>query len=250
MGDAFGMDRIDYLLRDSHHTGVAYGRFDHYRLIDTLRILPKNEGDSVEPALGIEEGGLHTAESLLLARYFMYTQLYFHHVRRIYDRHLQDFLTTILPEGFPTDPSEHLKWTDNEVTVKLLECARDANHPAHDSARRITERDHYKLLYTRYPEDVKTNPESAQCIFEAACAEYGEESVRFDSYRGKGNPADFPVLATAEDRVDSSLAMSDVLKNVPDVAVDYVFVRPDLLERAKDWLRKNRDAIIAPRREE
>lgn len=38
VGDAFGVDRMDYLLRDSLHIGVAYGRFDHYRLIDTLRI--------------------------------------------------------------------------------------------------------------------------------------------------------------------------------------------------------------------
>jgi hypothetical protein len=38
--DAFGADRMDYLLRDSLHIGVAYGRFDHYRLIDTMRILP------------------------------------------------------------------------------------------------------------------------------------------------------------------------------------------------------------------
>ncbi len=29
-GEAFGVDRMDYLLRDSHHAGVAYGRFDHY----------------------------------------------------------------------------------------------------------------------------------------------------------------------------------------------------------------------------
>jgi len=44
--DAFGVDRIDYLLRDSHHAGVAYGKFDHFRLIDTLRILPKSiDGD-------------------------------------------------------------------------------------------------------------------------------------------------------------------------------------------------------------
>lgn len=41
-GGAFGVDRIDYLLRDSYHIGAAYGRFDHYRLIDTLRILPRN----------------------------------------------------------------------------------------------------------------------------------------------------------------------------------------------------------------
>ena len=38
IGDAFGVDRIDYLLRDSHHAGVAYGKFDHNRLIDNLRI--------------------------------------------------------------------------------------------------------------------------------------------------------------------------------------------------------------------
>ncbi len=31
VGNAFGVDRMDYLLRDSHHAGVAYGRFDHYR---------------------------------------------------------------------------------------------------------------------------------------------------------------------------------------------------------------------------
>jgi hypothetical protein len=31
-GDALGVDRIDYRLRDSHHAGVAYGKFDHHRL--------------------------------------------------------------------------------------------------------------------------------------------------------------------------------------------------------------------------
>ncbi len=40
VGDTFGADRIDYLLRDSHHAGVSYGRFDHHRLLETLRILP------------------------------------------------------------------------------------------------------------------------------------------------------------------------------------------------------------------
>src|ERR1035438_3537862 len=73
VGDAFGVDRMDYLLRDSHHAGVAYGRFDHFRLIDTLRILTSGEGESTQPTLGVEEGGLHSAEALLLARYYMYS---------------------------------------------------------------------------------------------------------------------------------------------------------------------------------
>lgn len=67
-GDVFGADRMDYLLRDSHHAGVAYGRFDHYRLIDTMRALPKEHEETDEPALGVEEGALQSAESLLWAR--------------------------------------------------------------------------------------------------------------------------------------------------------------------------------------
>ena len=66
VGDAFGVDRIDYLLRDSHHAGVAYGKFDHSRLIDNLRLLPKTYADGKEVGLGIEQGGLHAAEALLL----------------------------------------------------------------------------------------------------------------------------------------------------------------------------------------
>jgi HD superfamily phosphohydrolase len=80
-GDVFGADRIDYLLRDAYHAGVAYGRFDHLRLIYTMRILPRSDQDSDEPWLGVERGGLEAAESLLWARYLMYTQLYFHPVR-------------------------------------------------------------------------------------------------------------------------------------------------------------------------
>jgi hypothetical protein len=76
-GDTFGADRMDYLLRDSHHTGVAYGRSDHYRLIETLQVLPKAyEDGSTEPALGVE-GGLQSAEALLFARYFMFSQYTF-----------------------------------------------------------------------------------------------------------------------------------------------------------------------------
>ncbi len=130
VGDAFGVDRMDYLLRDSHHTGVGYGKFDHYRLIDTLRILPTppsgEEDDSEEPALGVEEGGIQSAEALMLARYFMYSQVYFHPVRRIYDIHLVDFLMEWLAMGtFSTDLSELLCMTDIEVTAALLKAAFD-----------------------------------------------------------------------------------------------------------------------------
>ena len=120
VGDAFGVDRMDYLLRDSYHAGVAYGRFDHYRLVDTLRILSSSQTDrseeSREPALGVKVGGIQSAEAMMLARYLMYSQVYFHPVRRIYDIHLTDFLRDWLEDGvFSIDvdnkSSTHLKET-------------------------------------------------------------------------------------------------------------------------------------------
>jgi uncharacterized protein len=62
VGDGFGVDRMDYLLRDSYHAGVAYGKFDQFRLIDTLRILPKP--GTGEPTLGIEEGGVNADQEV------------------------------------------------------------------------------------------------------------------------------------------------------------------------------------------
>jgi hypothetical protein len=67
-------DRMDYLVRDSYYTGVAYGVFDIMRLIDKTYF----DGE-----LLINAGGLRAAESLLISRFMMYPTVYFHHVCRI-----------------------------------------------------------------------------------------------------------------------------------------------------------------------
>jgi len=244
IGDAFGVDRMDYLLRDSHHAGVAYGRFDHFRLIDTLRILSSGQEDSAEPTLGVEEGGLHSAEALLLGRYYMYSQVYFHPIRRIYDTHLKDFLTSDLGGGkFPTDLESHLKMTDNEVYASILSAAWDSSRKGHDAARRIAEHDHFKVLYQRHPDDVRLNPEAGKAIFEAAQAKFGVQNVRRDHYAQEREPTLFPVLLK-DGRITSAEKLSEVLQHLPVVAVDYVFIRPDLWKDATAWLAANRDQLI------
>ncbi len=254
VGDAFGVDRMDYLLRDSYHAGVAYGRFDHYRLIDTLRILPKEHEESQEPALGVEEGGLHSAEALLLARYFMYTQVYFHPVRKIYDVHLKDFLSAWLngqnADGrFPTTLDGHLALTDNEVMAAILKAARDRARPEHDAARRIVERDHFRLVYQRNPVDAKVNPAAAQTVYEAATEQFGSEKIRRDMREAKSEGVDFPVLSK-DGRVASSLTLSETLRNIPDAGFDFVFVEASIVGAAEKWLKDARPGIIEPKESE
>ena len=69
------VDRMDYLVRDSYYTGVAYGVFDISRLISKISF----EGKTMI----IEAGGLKAAESLLISRFMMYPTVYYHHVCRI-----------------------------------------------------------------------------------------------------------------------------------------------------------------------
>jgi len=105
-----GVDRMDYLVRDALHTGASAGRFDYHRLLNTLTVIEHPINDS--PVLAIEAGGLHAAEGLILARYFMFLQVYFHDTRRIYDRHLVDFLSEVLTDGrFPKELDKYLQYT-------------------------------------------------------------------------------------------------------------------------------------------
>jgi len=243
-GDSFGVDRIDYLLRDSYHAGVAYGNFDHFRLIDTLRILPKEYADTEEPALGIEIGGIHTAESLLLARYYMFTQVYMHRVRRIYDIHLKDFMKSWLGKDKITDDLDfHLNLTDNKILVAMREALNNEDKPGHKDAKRILERNHFKVLYSPNPGDMEINIDPNTAIYEAAKEEFGKDNVRYDSYHPTGGTYDFPVLLNTEE-VESSVNISDALNNIPVVKVDFVFINSDLKKDADEWLKANKEAIL------
>lgn len=88
-------DRSDYLLRDSYHCGVTYGHYDLNRLLSTLTI---GLSDTGSPIIAVEIGGLHVAEALILARYQMFTQVYFQHTRRAYDYHITQLLRNLLEE--------------------------------------------------------------------------------------------------------------------------------------------------------
>jgi hypothetical protein len=258
VGDVFGADRIDYLLRDSHHAGVAYGYFDHHRLIQTLRILPPPPDpagsgqaptgeEAARSTLGVVRGGLESAEALLIARYFMFSQVYFHQTRMIYDAHLREFLQLWLADHggrFPTDTEGFLGCTDNDVMAAIATAARDSADAAHEPAWRIVNREHFRVFYERAPEDVAVYPEAATAIFEAAKAEFGAENVRYGDSRKAAGTADFPVR-DRDGKSVSSLALSQALQQLPEPRNEFVYVVRERRQDAEKWLRDNGQAIIA-----
>jgi len=71
------IDKMDYLVRDSQHCGVPYGRhFDRNRLINSLVVNEAGDG------LAITSKGKTAAEMMVFARYVMFTEVYWHHAVR------------------------------------------------------------------------------------------------------------------------------------------------------------------------
>jgi HD superfamily phosphohydrolase len=130
-------DRADYLLRDSHHVGVAYGRYDLHRLIATLTVSPHPESGGLTVA--VEEGGIQAVEALIIARYMMFTQVYFHHTRRAYDHHITEVLRhvlhganngqceTFMPPDSRANLESYLAWNDPQVW-SIIENGRAGPH--------------------------------------------------------------------------------------------------------------------------
>ena len=124
------VDRMDYLVRDAHHTGVPYGTIDHERLVRELRFV---EGDLV-----LDEGNVQTAESLLLARALMNPTVYQHHVARIAKAMLRRATEALLAET-DVDAATIRRWDDADMTVALRDCEHTSAY-----ARRLDERDLFK----------------------------------------------------------------------------------------------------------
>ena len=150
-------DRMDYLLRDCYHAGVEYGRYDWRRLVNTVSLVRDPESDSWR--IGFAEGGVHAAEGLIIARYMMFSQVYFHKTRMILDFHLQEALREILPGGeFPPPTGEmldqFLAWDDWRVLGQL------ADGGGGEHGRRLVERRFYRMVRAtaEFPDPAEPSP--------------------------------------------------------------------------------------------
>ncbi|MFO7927524.1 HD domain-containing protein [Natronomonas sp.] len=152
------VDRMDYLVRDAHHTGVPYGTIDTGRLIRELRF--------VDGELVLGEGNVQTAESLLVARALMNPVVYNHHVARISKAMLRRATERLLEVGEAT--AETLRRMDDAaLLVALRSCPETAAF-----ANRLDTRSLYKRAIWAELRDV---PEAIVDADHEARGEYERE---------------------------------------------------------------------------
>lgn len=132
------VDQLDYLVRDAHYTGVAYGVIDLDRLLDTVEIF---NGD-----LAIDKGGLSAVEGMLVARTLMFSSVYFHKTVRIAELMLAKAVEMLDPD----DVASLFRMTDSTLLSDLT--ARGGYFQ--EVATRIKYRRLFKKAYARAVLDV------------------------------------------------------------------------------------------------
>ncbi len=228
-------DRMDYLLRDSYHIGVQYGRFDLNRLISTIRAIPGTDG--LSPRLGLTEGGVHAAEALVLARYFMFTQVYFHKTRVAYDIHLREALKDLLPNGkFPRPITKELghflDWDDWRV-LGLIKKSKQGSH-----ANRILTRNHYRRIFYTPEVSSQKDLELLDKVRDAlGDLEVAEEPASKSWY--KAGRLEVPVVSNLDIKNVKPLSRySKVVSNLKANNQTFVYVKPEDIAKSKVALRK------------
>jgi len=129
------VDRMDYLIRDSHYTGVAYGVIDVDRIITNLKL---------EKYLVLDIKGVQAAESMLVARYFMYPSVYQHHTTRIINAMFRRALNKFI-ETSKIDPKKLSIYDDSEMIWK---CKNSENEFTKDIIQRLENRQLFKRIKT------------------------------------------------------------------------------------------------------
>ncbi|HEX2255075.1 MAG TPA: HD domain-containing protein [Thermoanaerobaculia bacterium] len=212
------VDKMDYLLRDSLYCGVRYGNYDLDRLLDTL--VPLQDPHTGDWGLGVEEGGVHAVEALVLARYYMFTQVYFNLTGKALELHLTRWLGE---EGhrWPADPEAFLVHDD----VTVLAALRRSASP---HARAIVERRHWPLAHETGEHLDAAGRRGFEALLAALAARFGDDLLVSHSAKDPHRMTESRVLVRHRDgRLEPMERASHFIRHLARIERFRVYARPE-----------------------
>jgi len=149
---AVDVDKLDFVVRDTFHTGAQYGYVDIFRLIHMIDVLDEN--------LAVDLGALSALESFIIARIESFKSIYFHRVGRAAQLMLAMAMEKAKDElslvAFKT-PEEYLAFNDYTVWTGLKQCEK--------SRRIIEDLEKRKLLKCAYEQTFYVKDKTISSIF-------------------------------------------------------------------------------------
>ncbi|WP_273475938.1 HD domain-containing protein [Methanobrevibacter woesei] len=213
-------DRMDYLLRDSHYTGVAYGIIDYERIISNINL---------NKQLSLDIKGVQAAEGALVSRYFMYPSVYQHHTTRIVNSMFRRGLKKLIDRGVINE-NDMYKYDDADI----IGIFRNSEGYPKEIMERLDNRNIFKRVKTIRLDNFKT-PEKLYKIGNKELRK-AEEEIAMDYDIDKDyvilNIAEYPRFdeMKTEVAVDGKLyplteisniiaALSKARFNIPDISL-------------------------------
>ena len=144
ISSAVDVDKLDFIVRDTYHTGAEYGYIDVFRLIHALDILNGN--------LAVDLGALSALESLIIARIESFKSIYFHRVGRAAQIMLAIAMEKANEElgltQFKT-PEEYLAMDDYTVWTMLKNCKKSSGIIKNLERRRLLKCAYERTFYEK-----------------------------------------------------------------------------------------------------
>lgn len=144
ISSAVDVDKQDFIVRDTYHTGAEYGFIDVFRLIHALDVLGEN--------LAVEVGALSALEAFIIARIESFKSIYFHRVGRAAQIMLAMAMEQANEElGLTafTTPEEYLEMDDNTVWAKLKQSQMSKKIIADLECRRLLKCAYERTFYEK-----------------------------------------------------------------------------------------------------
>lgn len=137
------VDRMDYLVRDAHYTGVRVS-VDPERLLSVMAL---HNDDFL-----VREEGVTACESLLVARFLMYPSVYYHHTCRSAQTMVVSAIRDLVESGVPYD---EVRVMDD---AELLSALKSGTRYAREIAQRVDERRLFKRAFEGTHKRVQGDP--------------------------------------------------------------------------------------------
>ncbi len=216
------VDKMDFLVRDSFHTGAGYGSIDVNRLLYTMDVLDGN--------LAVDGTAVATLESFLLARLESFRTVYFHRTSRAVQIMIVRALEAAKDElgllAFD-EPMDYLKLDDYNVWSNLKDCKKSMRIIHDLEIRRLLKCAYERTVFAR--EEVVSNVISNEKVRDemeeeiARKAQVSEEDVFIDvpslssvpyHHAAEIQPMDIPVFRRTATGKKQLVQLSDISRVV------------------------------------